>query len=145
MASELPRADPPRISVINDNPQFLELMSAILEEDSGYDVSLHSGDEMPMADLRAARPQLIIVDLVLGATSGWDIVTLARADDALAPCPIIICSADISQLRARAPELEQVGNIHVLEKPFEIDDLTRMVDRLLRGDPTATASAAPTD
>jgi hypothetical protein len=30
----------PRISVLNDNADFLELMSAILDDDAGYEVSL---------------------------------------------------------------------------------------------------------
>ena len=34
----------PRISVVNDNAEFLELMSAILDEDAGYDVSLFKGE-----------------------------------------------------------------------------------------------------
>jgi hypothetical protein len=35
----------PRISVVNDNPEFLELMSAILDEEAGYDVALFDGEE----------------------------------------------------------------------------------------------------
>lgn len=140
MASELPISNRPRISVINDNPEFLELMSAILGEDAGYEVTLHNGDAMSIGDLRAARPDLVIIDLLLGTGSGWDIVTLARADDALADRPVIICSADVAQLRSRAAELERIGNIHVLEKPFEIDDLTALVARLLRTGTTQTAA-----
>ena len=34
----------PRISVINDNADFLELMSAILDDDAGYDVTLFNGE-----------------------------------------------------------------------------------------------------
>ena len=71
----------PRISVINDNADFLELMSAILDDDAGYDVTVFSGESTAIADIAAADPALIIVDLLLGGASGWEIVTLARADD----------------------------------------------------------------
>ncbi len=126
----------PRISVVNDNPDFLELMSAILDEDAGYDVTLFDGEKTSIAELVASRPELVIVDLVLGGVSGWEIVTLSRADETLAKLPIIICSADVTALRERSSELERIGNVHILEKPFSLDEITDAVERLIgRGVP----------
>ena len=128
----------PRISVINDNADFLELMAAILDDDAGYDVTVFSGEATTIAEIAASDPGLIIVDLLLGGASGWEIVTLARADERLAGVPIIICSADVIALRDRTAELENVGNVHVLAKPFGIDEVTGLVDRLVgRGQPVA--------
>ncbi len=121
----------PRISVINDNPQFLELMSAILDEDAGYEVTLFNGEATTIAELAASAPDLIVVDLLLGGASGWEIVALSRADGRLARVPIIICSADVIALRDREEELERVGSLHVLTKPFSIDEITELVDRLV--------------
>ncbi|MGH2444644.1 MAG: response regulator [Candidatus Limnocylindria bacterium] len=125
------QAHRPRISVINDNPDFLELMSAILDEDAGYEVSLFEGDTMPIDDLAASDPDLVIVDLIVGGASGWEVVTLARADERLSQTPIVICSGDLTSIRDRAAELEQIGNVHVLAKPFGIDQVTGLVERLI--------------
>jgi CheY-like chemotaxis protein len=126
----------PRISVVNDNPDFLELMSAILDEDAGYDVTLFDGEQTSVAELAASRPKLVIVDLLLGGASGWEIVTLARSHESLAEVPIIVCSADVSALRDRAAELAGIANLHVLEKPFSIDEVTELVERLIgKGQP----------
>ena len=73
----------PRISVVNDNAEFLDLMAAILDEDAGYDVSLFKGEVVEISELAASDPDLIIVDLLLGGASGWEIVTLARSDERL--------------------------------------------------------------
>ncbi len=124
-------AAPPRISVINDNPEFLELMSAILDDDAGYAVTLLTGDSTAVDDIAASSPDLIIVDLLLGGASGWDIVALARAHERLADVPIIICSADVVALRDRESELEEIGRVHVLAKPFGIDEVTALVERLI--------------
>jgi two-component system alkaline phosphatase synthesis response regulator PhoP len=124
-------SDRPRISVVNDNPEFLELMSAILAEDAGYQVTLFDGEQMSIDELAGSRPDLLIVDLLLGGASGWEIVALARADARLAGVPVLICSADVSALRERAEELERVGNVHVLRKPFGVDELTDTVSGLL--------------
>jgi hypothetical protein len=57
--------------------------------------------------------------------------TLARADARLASVPIIVGSADVTALRDRAPELERVGNVHLLNKPFTIDEITTLVESLV--------------
>ena len=127
----MPERRPPRISVVNDNPDFLELMSAILDEDAGYDVQLFNGKEMGIDELAASDPNLIVVDLLLGGASGWEVVTLSRADQRLADVPIIVCSADVVALRDRAEELASIGKVHVMAKPFGIDELTDLVERLV--------------
>lgn len=134
----MPDTERPRISVINDNADFLELMSAILDEDAGYDVTVFSGESTSIVEIAQADPNLVIVDLLLGGASGWDIVTLARADERLAHVPIVICSADVIALRNRAAELEAIGNVHVLAKPFGLDEVTSLAERLIgRGQPVA--------
>jgi len=127
----MPDTEPPRIVVINDNPEFLELMSAILDDDAGYDVTLFDGQQASIEAIASTRPQLIVIDLLLGGASGWEIATLARADERLADVPIIVCSADVTALRDRADELERIGSVHVLAKPFGIDELTELVVRLI--------------
>ena len=121
----------PRISVVNDNAEFLDLMSAILDEDAGYDVSLFKGGVVEISELAASDPDLIIVDLLLGGASGWEIVTLARSDERLAALPIIVCSADVTGLREREADLERIGNVRVLAKPFAIDEITELVETLI--------------
>ena len=121
----------PRISVVNDNAEFLDLMAAILDEDAGYDVSLFKGEFVEISELAASGPDLIIVDLLLGGASGWEIVTLARSDQRLADVPIIVCSADVTALRDRESDLERIGNVRVLAKPFAIDEITELVERLI--------------
>jgi CheY-like chemotaxis protein len=127
----MPEHPRPRITVLNDNPEFLELMSAILDEDAGYEVTLYNGQEVGLDQIVSSHPDLIIVDLLLGGASGWEIVTLARADARLAEIPIIVCSADVAALRERAGDLERIGNVHILAKPFSIDDITELVEDLI--------------
>ncbi|MGI8929745.1 MAG: response regulator [Candidatus Limnocylindria bacterium] len=120
-----------RISVLNDNADFLELMSAILDEDAGYKVSLFAGEDTSIDQLAASKPDLVIVDLLLGGASGWEIVTLSRADARLSDIPIIVCSADVNGLRSRAAELERIGRVHLLAKPFGIEEMTSLVQDLI--------------
>lgn len=71
-----------RVTVINDSPEFLELMGDFLEGER-FAASLIDGDGISSLEpIRAADPELLIVDLRLqGAEiSGWDILQAARAD-----------------------------------------------------------------
>lgn len=120
-----------RITVVNDSPDFLELMAAILDEDAGYDVTLFDGEHTSIEEIAASNPDLLIVDLLIGAASGWEIVALSRADERLSGCPIIVCSADVTSLREKAEELARVGSVHILEKPFTLDEITDTVARLV--------------
>jgi DNA-binding response OmpR family regulator len=128
----------PRISVVNDNPEFLDLMAAILAEDAGYDVRLFDGEETTVDEIADSEPQLLIVDLLLGGASGWEIVTLARSDARFAGVPVLVCSADVISLRDRAEELERIGDVHVLAKPFGVDELTEAVAGLVNRKPATT-------
>ncbi len=121
----------PRISVVNDNPDFLALMADILDEDAGYEVTLFNNDDVSVEDIAAAQPGLVVIDLLLGGVSGWDLVTLVRAHERMADVPIIVCSADVAELRDRAAELARVGDVHILAKPFSIDEITGLVQRLV--------------
>ena len=85
----------PRICVVNDNPEFLELMSAILDDDAGYDVRLFDGEKTTIAEIAEGDPDLVIVDGGKGQLSasvaglqeaGWTeqpIVALAKENEEL--------------------------------------------------------------
>jgi CheY-like chemotaxis protein len=121
----------PRISVVNDNPDFLALMADILAEDAGYEVTLFHNERVTIDEIVGVEPDLLVIDLLLGGASGWDLVALARAHDRLAAVPIIVCSADVAELRDRAAELVRVGDVHLLAKPFSVDEITELVERLI--------------
>lgn len=123
-----------RITVVNDNPEFLELMQVLLEEDSGYDVTTIDGDLVASLDpIRDSRPELLIIDLVMrpDRLSGWDILQGVRRDDELREVPVIICTADTRAVRERAEEIAQDLRAAILEKPFAIDELEAIVTRML--------------
>ncbi len=134
-----------RITVVNDNPQFLELMSTLLEEGSGYQTTTIDGDGLSsLAPISESRPELLIIDLVMrpDGISGWDVVTGVRKDPELAWVPIIICTGDVYTVRQRAAELAEAPGVELLVKPFNIDALEAMVTRLLTVNPRAGSPGA---
>jgi CheY-like chemotaxis protein len=127
-----------RVTVVNDNPEFLELVGEILAQDR-YDTTLVDGD-LPDAieRIRASRPDVLMIDLRMGHDElhGWQVVRQVRADDDFGDLPILLCSADSRALLAIEGELEATRNVVTLTKPFGIDQLMACVDQLL-SDPQA--------
>ena len=125
-----------RVTVIDDHPEFLELMCELLSTD--YDVTALLGATLTPDDILDSRPDLLIVNLGLdrGEVQGWDMVTVARAHRALRATPVVVCSADPHGLKVRAEGVLNTGNTAVLAKPFELDHLERVVRRgLIAGFP----------
>ena len=127
-----------RITVVNDNPDFLDLMHDILENDR-YDATTIDGDRADVLDaILKSRPDLLIIDVRLGVEGdhGWQIAQQVRRSAAFERLPILLCGPDPLALQALEPELEQARQVETLPKPFSVDQLMERVDRLL-GD-TAT-------
>ena len=80
----------PRITVVNDNPEFLELVRDILE-DEHYAATTIDGDvEDALERIVESRPCLVILDLRLGTDElhGWNIAQqLRREPSMMGPSP----------------------------------------------------------
>lgn len=131
MGMDTPRA---RIAVVNDSPEFLGIVERVLEDLGPYEVFTFRDAETSLAELRAVRPSLILVDvLVAEVPSGWELALLAGADSVLGPIPLVITSPAVPGLGRRLDELREVAGIRVLSKPFTADELHDMVAEVLRG------------
>jgi CheY-like chemotaxis protein len=122
-----------RVTVVNDNPEFLELVRDILEDDR-YDTTTIDGDRDDALDaIRASRPDLLMIDLRKGPDElhGWDIAQEVRREPELSGLPILVCSADTEALEALEEDLTATRNVGTLTKPFRIDALTEAIDALL--------------
>ncbi len=124
-----------RITVVNDNPEFLDLVDAILEEDR-YESTTIDGDRADALEaILASRPDLLMIDLRMGSEElhGWDIAQQVRATPELNGLPILICSADLRALEAIKGDLDPKHHVATLVKPFGVDELTASIDALLAG------------
>lgn len=123
-----------RVTVVNDNPDFLELMDEILE-DERYDTTTIDGDDEHATEaILASEPQVLVIDLRMGTDElhGWAVAQEVRRDDRFTNLPILLCSADITALRDLESELSEDHRVGSLPKPFSIDQLTDAIDELLR-------------
>jgi CheY-like chemotaxis protein len=125
-------ADHVRVTVVNDNADFLELMQDLLQ-DATYPTTTIDGDRDNALELiEASEPELLIIDLRLGGDGvrGLDILRQVRAHGSLSHVPTIICTADHSALRSITAELDAMSRVAVLRKPFSLGELYRSIEQV---------------
>ena len=123
----------PRVTVVNDNPEFLELVRDILEGDDYATTTIDGDLDGSLERVIESRPDLVILDLRMGTDQlhGWDIAQELRREPSLEGLPMIICSADVLALQALADDLADTKQVRALSKPFAIAELTATIDGLL--------------
>jgi DNA-binding response OmpR family regulator len=129
---------PERILVVDDEPDLLELVRLNLSQ-AGFGVDVAATGGEAMKSLQAARPDLVVLDLMLPDVSGTDLCRQLRSDPSFAELPIIM-------LTARADEVDRVvgfelGADDYVTKPFSPRELVLRVRAVLRRrNPSAAGS-----
>jgi DNA-binding response OmpR family regulator len=132
-----------RIAVINDDPAFLTLVEQVLESNDAYEAYTYREQDISLGELRAIRPDLILIDVIVAdLPSGWELALVAAADQHLGPVPIIITSPRVPGLARRVDELREVANVHVVSKPFTLEELRGAVHTALAGSDAADRGTA---
>jgi two-component system catabolic regulation response regulator CreB len=132
----------PRIAVVDDEPAIAEGVAAYLRRD-GHTVEVAAS--VPAAlDVGRTGPDLMILDLMLGGGSGFDVLRTLRGEGYRVP--VIILSARVDVID-RVAGLE-LGADDYVTKPFEPRELVARVGAVLRrtqGEPRSQVDAAPRD
>jgi CheY-like chemotaxis protein len=136
---------PAHVMVINDVPELLTVLRAILE-DEGYRVSLDTFSDFDLdakfTHIAQVKPDVLILDLIIGSELlGWQLLQRIKLDRALAQMPIVVCTAAASQVEELGAHLRTLG-VAVILKPFDIDSLLSAVSHALHGGPQAGLSVA---
>ena len=111
-----------KILVVDDEPDILEFVQAILE-DEGYMVATTSKGEYVETLHNGGLPDLIVLDVLLSGKDGRAIARQLKSQENTKHIPIIMFSAHPS---AEQTALE-AGADDFITKPFEIDDLLEKI------------------
>jgi two-component system response regulator MprA len=118
---------PPRILVVDDDRQILNLMRRGLSF-AGYAVDVAESGEQALALARERPPALVILDIMLPGLDGLDVCRRLRAGDR--ELPILMLTA-----KGRVPDRVaglDAGADDYLVKPFAFDELLARIRALLR-------------
>lgn len=117
---------PPRILVVDDEPQIREILAAALRRD-GYEVTSRGSPREALGDLSGGGYALLVTDLKMPEMSG--IALIEAAKQAAPDIGSILITAYAST--ETAVHALRTGADDYLMKPFGLDDLRRVVDRVV--------------
>jgi CheY-like chemotaxis protein/anti-sigma regulatory factor (Ser/Thr protein kinase) len=120
----------PRLLLVDDDPEILEATGQVLRE-WGYAVDAASDGPTALQLARKARPDLMLIDLMMPVMDGWTLIDRMREEQVAADVPVVVFSAD-REARDVAGRADAA-----LRKPFELEELQDVVERLLRPRPAA--------
>lgn len=119
----------PRILVVDDDRSIVKVVRSYLEQ-AGYEVYAAHDGETALHFLRSARPDLLVLDLMLPDRDGWEITRIIRSDPNLGALPIIM-------LTARVEDTDKIVGLELgaddyVTKPFNAREIVARVRALLR-------------
>ncbi|HWH31228.1 MAG TPA: response regulator, partial [Egibacteraceae bacterium] len=79
--------------------------------------------------IRMRRPAVVVLDLAMPAVGGLRL--LDELEEEGSGVPVVVVTGDMA---AAAEARRRLGDANVLLKPFDVDDLTRRLRHLARGE-----------
>jgi two-component system response regulator RegX3 len=128
-------AEPPTILVVDDEQSYRDALSVALQRE-GFTVETAADGTEALARFDAARPALILLDVMLPQMSGVDVCRELRSRSQV---PIIMVTARNAEIDA-VVGLE-VGADDYVTKPFRLRELVARVRAALRRAPSADGPA----
>lgn len=116
------------ILIIDDNPDLLDIVDAILS-DSGYIVAKAQSGESGLAVAKTLHPDLILLDINMPKVDGWEVLAQLKAGDATKAIPVAMFSVR-TDLRDKMMSFQK-GAVDYISKPFQYNKLTEKVEKIL--------------
>ncbi|RLE04962.1 MAG: DNA-binding response regulator [Bacteroidetes bacterium] len=129
-----------KILVVDDDHDIVRLVRSYLEK-AGYEILTAYDGESALRIIRAEKPQLLILDLMLPDRDGWDVAKIVRAEEKIAATPIIMLTARVED-NDKIVGLE-IGADDYITKPFNPREVVARVRALLRRSHLQQETQAP--
>ena len=117
-----------RVLLIEDEPNIIEAIRFLLTRD-GWNVNTHSDGTDAVEVVQDAKPDLVILDMMLPGRSGMDILRDLREIVELAGLPVLMLTAR-GQSRDR-DMAEKAGVSRFMTKPFSNTEVLTAVRDLV--------------
>lgn len=125
-------ADQPlrKVVCVEDEPEMIDLMRLILSR-KGFEVLGANGGMKGLELIRAEKPDLVLLDLMMPEMDGWQVYQQLKADPNTEHIPVVVVTA-------KAQNIDKVLGLHIakvddyISKPFSLQELVDRVDQVLK-------------
>ncbi len=119
-----------RVVRIEDDQGMIELIKLVLDR-KGFEFIGAMGGQEGLDAMRQARPDLVLLDLMMPEMDGWEVYRRMKADKELESIPVIVVTA-------KREDIDKILALHVAKvaayimKPFSPNELVRTIEKVLK-------------
>lgn len=121
------------ILVVEDDPQVARLIALVLQR-GGYKSHVVADGQSALHAAESVRPSVIFADLTIKGMGGDRLCQVLKQQQTTKDIPYIVVSGD----RDIAEKARRCGADDYMGKPFEFDDLIRLVKKYARAESRTT-------
>jgi CheY-like chemotaxis protein len=102
-------AKPIRVVIVDDNPEFLDSATRLLEHQGARVVGVASTNADALRSVQELRPDVTLVDVNIGEESGFDLADALHETGSTATAPVILISThaepDLTDILETSPAI----------------------------------------
>ncbi|MGH2594836.1 MAG: protein kinase domain-containing protein, partial [Actinomycetota bacterium] len=118
----------PAILVVDDVPQNVRLLEAVLTS-NGYEVRSASSGQEALELVAAEAPDLVLLDVQMPGMNGYEVCRRIRSDPSTRFLPVVMVTSNDAEVRVSAMEAEADDFV---TKPFNQQELLARIRSLIR-------------
>ena len=118
-----------KVLVVDDSLMDRRIMTTYLTEAGLTVLDVESAEEA-MEKIADYQPELIVLDVVMGGKSGFEMCRSLKADQNTKPIPVILCSSKSTEADKMWGDV--VGADAYITKPVNRDELLGKVEQLIK-------------
>jgi CheY-like chemotaxis protein len=117
------------ILVVEDDPQVARLISLVLQR-NGYQSTVVADGQSALDRAMESKPSMIFADLTIKGMGGEQLCSTLKSNPETKNIPYVVVSGD----RDIAEKARVCGADDFMGKPFEFEDLIRLVNKYARAE-----------
>ena len=117
-----------KILIIDDEEDFTESVKFSLEKTGKYEVRTENKGSEGLASVRAFKPDLILLDILMPDMEGSDVARQIKDDESVKNIPIVFLTAVVTK-RDIDTHGEVIGGYPFIAKPVGVDSLIDCIEK----------------
>jgi two-component system response regulator VicR len=119
-----------KVVCVEDEQEMIDLIRLILSR-KGFEVIGANGGRQGLETIRAEKPDVVLLDLMMPEMDGWQVYQQLKADPSTAEIPVIVVTA-------KAQNIDKVLGLHIakvddyIPKPFSLQELVDRIEAVLK-------------
>jgi DNA-binding response OmpR family regulator len=116
------------VLIVDDEPNIVRSLQFLMTQ-AGYQVRVARDGEQALAEVAAAEPDLVLLDVMIPKRDGFDVCQTIRANPAWAHVRVLMLTAkgrDIEREKGLA-----MGADDYITKPFSTKEVVARVERMI--------------